>query len=494
VKTLLLTLGLTSLAWTPHVTSAAEPQRVEGLHERSRVVGFSPDGNTLLVVGRRSDGGSALRHCDFMANTSRLIVEIEPDFEPAVSPDFKRVAYYNGKTSQIHVVEVSTGKQLAALGDGQSRFGPDELLFSADGKRLFEAPRQQPVQNWDAVGGKPLGVLGDAAAGHMWIHGTPDRSKLLIAGTTIGKHLGNGKGLAQIWDPAKGSLLADMQMQPETRICVMARISPDAKTVVAAELGQAPKVQLTLWDAASGERRALLDDAVDLSLIMSSGRRMGGLPIAFSADGSLLATMTSKGVKVWDASTGKLARTLPAASGMALMIAFAPSGSVLAVSYGDELPLKIAPDKQPPLSDVNGHVQLWDAAAGELEATLDGVAPYPMTLAFAPDGSRLATASYTWRTGPGHVYVWETGHWVPKPATSSVPLSTPVKIERRTWTDSTGTYRIDATYVRVQGEAVQLKRAADGQVISVPLNRLSEADRRYVSGLRKQLADPKQNR
>ena len=55
------------------------------------------------------------------------------------------------------------------------------------------------------------------------------------------------------------------------------------------------------------------------------------------------------------------------------------------------------------------------------------------------------------------------------------------ELEVRTWTDSTGTYKTEAAMVDYDSSEakVHLKKT-DGQVREVPLNKLSEADRRYV--------------
>jgi hypothetical protein len=54
----------------------------------------------------------------------------------------------------------------------------------------------------------------------------------------------------------------------------------------------------------------------------------------------------------------------------------------------------------------------------------------------------------------------------------------------RGWTDSTGEYSVEATLVEIEEDSVVLKKAG-GDVITVPITRLSEADRRYLEGLSK---------
>ena len=51
--------------------------------------------------------------------------------------------------------------------------------------------------------------------------------------------------------------------------------------------------------------------------------------------------------------------------------------------------------------------------------------------------------------------------------------------QSRTWTDSTGRYTVEAEFVSVAGGQVTLKKT-DGQEITLPLDRLSAADREFV--------------
>lgn len=54
-----------------------------------------------------------------------------------------------------------------------------------------------------------------------------------------------------------------------------------------------------------------------------------------------------------------------------------------------------------------------------------------------------------------------------------------VPLTARQWTDSTGVFAVEAELIEVSGDNVRLRKA-DGQVVTVPLDRLSAADRDYV--------------
>ncbi len=61
----------------------------------------------------------------------------------------------------------------------------------------------------------------------------------------------------------------------------------------------------------------------------------------------------------------------------------------------------------------------------------------------------------------------------------------------RTWSDTTGSYKIEAVLVSQDGTGVQLRRIDNGEIVTVPLEKLSAGDREYLNGLAKTpLADP----
>jgi hypothetical protein len=66
------------------------------------------------------------------------------------------------------------------------------------------------------------------------------------------------------------------------------------------------------------------------------------------------------------------------------------------------------------------------------------------------------------------------------PATPATPAGDgPVVLGLRTWSDATGKFRIEAELVNVEGGTVNLKKK-NGEVVSVPLAKLSKADQEFV--------------
>ena len=80
----------------------------------------------------------------------------------------------------------------------------------------------------------------------------------------------------------------------------------------------------------------------------------------------------------------------------------------------------------------------------------------------------------------GHVYLvhqvtWK--HWILFRAEVKEP-----RAEFRQWTDKSGSFRLDARYIAVKADEVELKKR-DGSTVLVPLARLSEADHQYVESI-----------
>jgi WD40 repeat protein len=146
-------------------------------------------------------------------------------------------------------------------------------------------------------------------------------------------------------------------------------------------------------------------------------------PLAFNADGTLLATGTADGVIVWDVATGKERATLGDGSGPALCLAFTAdgktvvAGSAAGVKLWDlgtgkartfpnkaATPLTLAADGSAFLTPGEGDtIQVWDLIHGKEPATLRIGMPRDASLTLAPDG-RLLAGVRSDRT----IHIWDT--------------------------------------------------------------------------------------
>jgi WD40 repeat protein len=99
---------------------------------------------------------------------------------------------------------------------------------------------------------------------------------------------------------------------------------------------------------------------------------------AFSPDGTQIASAgEDRTVKLWDARTGRLARTFTGHDDVVTSVAFSPDGGRLAAAA------------------LNGTVVVWEAATGRPICTFGGQpGKVVVDLAFSPDGAQIASATH----------------------------------------------------------------------------------------------------
>ena len=99
--------------------------------------------------------------------------------------------------------------------------------------------------------------------------------------------------------------------------------------------------------------------------------------VAFSGDGSLLATSADDGsVKVWDPATGEEIQSFGGGVGQVWGVSMSPDGSLLAAASWDDQAVRI-----------------WDVATGRRITQIRPIAASFVT-SFSPDGRRLAIATF----------------------------------------------------------------------------------------------------
>ena len=102
--------------------------------------------------------------------------------------------------------------------------------------------------------------------------------------------------------------------------------------------------------------------------------------LKFSPDGRILAVGGYKEVRLMDASTGKVIRTLEGHADYVRSIVFSPDGKQLLAGGG--------------LPQQWGEIKVWDVATGALLRTMRGHADCIYSVAVSPDGKLLASGSY----------------------------------------------------------------------------------------------------
>ncbi len=124
----------------------------------------------------------------------------------------------------------------------------------------------------------------------------------------------------------------------------------------------------------------------------------GGECLALSRDGKRLAASDQRrGVVIWDVDAGKELHVLPRARGATRVAAFSPDGSLLATaSY------TLGPRKANEPAAFAGEITVYSVADGKPVLALKPEGGRPTALAFAPDGKLLASAT------ADRVQLWDT--------------------------------------------------------------------------------------
>ena len=138
---------------------------------------------------------------------------------------------------------------------------------------------------------------------------------------------------------------------------------PDGQTLASGSFDGTAK----LWDVATRQARFTL-----------TGRSV--TTVAFSPNGKALATGGQGGVTLWDTASGQMQTAWdPGGAGGSYVfsLAFSPDGKLLATGG----------------SAGTGTIKLWDAATGQLRASLKGHTTAVYSVAFSSDGRTLASAS-----------------------------------------------------------------------------------------------------
>jgi WD40 repeat protein len=260
-------------------------------------LGFSPDGKTFFAPATIDK--MSLRD----AQSGRKIRAL-PGEKHAIdfSPD-GRLAIASPKDTALRLYDGHTGRELTPLTDHPAEV--QQFAFDENGRQVATACADGTVTLWDAAVGKVL---------HRW---KPEKPPVTLAlSGKAGRLLIQGKESGTLWDTRTFQRVAEFSGDLGV---AHVRFSPDGRRLV---VPTGKPLALSLRDGTTGTMIAQLPRHSQFESCY-----------AFSPDGRWLVSGEQGLVKLWDAKTGTLLRSLGGHRDLIVNILFLPEGN-RAVSLG----------------------------------------------------------------------------------------------------------------------------------------------------------------
>ncbi len=286
------------------------------------------------------------------------------------------------------------------------------LAVSPDGQTLATTnPHHYAVKLWDMPGGELIDSIdGKKQKKKQNVAFSPDRKWLALM---------SFEGQLQLWD----------RSTPLERLQTIGDVGSDSVTF-GRNLTFSHDSKLLAFSGKNGT--VIIWDVAKREEIHSLPDHSASRPVAFGAYDKVIATGSSKLVRIWDVRSGRLLASIQV-RGELRDLCFSPNGKLLAATSGDtELDWWDVSDPTKPreLIPLQGHtawistvafspdgtllatggadntLRLWDVALGRQLAVLRGHTSTLARLAWSPDGNTIYTGS-----GDATCRIWHAPSW-----------------------------------------------------------------------------------
>jgi WD40 repeat protein len=329
---------------------------------------LSADGKRVLTAGEAA--------ILWDAESGEKLRAFESAMSVAFSSDGKRIltGSAEGKVGTTIMWDTASGRQLRAFKG--HKHGVSSVTFSADGNRAVTGSPDKTAILWDTTSGRPLQTF-EGHADPIWSLAVSANGNRILTGS-------NAVNSAILWDAVSGEQLRSFR--GDGKEGASEAPSTDGKHDDLLELLHRDYAGAPVALSADGTRvltvssdsRAILWDTADrkqLQIFKVHGDRLTA--VALSVDGKRALTGSWDGtVILWDSIKGDQLRSFKGHSGPVDSVALSVDGKRVLTGSCDKTAI------------------LWDAASGKRLQTFEGHTDLVKFVALSEDGKRALTGSY----------------------------------------------------------------------------------------------------